>query len=289
MPKGPSSSASSRNPFSGKNRYTLAFTFPGHANRREGIMKYVLRRDSVGGLNLNSVGNTQVWLSGENFRDADFFGPISSFPTRVYVTRTGTYRITYTVNVTSSGIVGGSIKTFVTRNGSGNVITGSVGGIALGATTGIQASCGASFLRDCTGGDYLEIWTTRVGALAGAMNSVQGACTMQVELVSFTDEPVLGGKQVIAISSQLEKATITKGVSGYSGTTSVRILKNGLSVMGSNDMLITSAQQFVEYTQSYFGSTSFEIGDVVSLDVISEEAPYPRDLAVILRMAAVNG
>jgi len=285
----PSGSAPSRSAFAGRSRYTLAFTFPGHANRREGIMKRVLRRDSVGGLNVNNASNTQVWLSAENFRDGDFFAPIASFPTRVYILQTGTYRITYSVNVLSSGTGGGSVKTFISRNGAGNVLVGSMSGMNVPATTAIHAACGGSFLNDCTSGDYLEIYAIREGALTGIMNTIAAGSTMQVEVVSHTTEAVLGGKQVIAMPSVLEKATITKGVSGYSGTTSIRVLKNGLSIMGSNDMLITSAQQFVEYTQSYFGTTSFEVGDVVSLDVISEEAPYPRDLAVILRMAAVNG
>ena len=89
--------------------------------------------------------------------------------------------------------------------------------------------------------------------------------------------------------SQIEKVTVTKGVSGYSGTTSIRLLKNGLSVMGSNDLLITSAQQYAEFGQSCFGTTVSDVGDVYSLDVISEEAPYPHDLVVIVRLAAING
>jgi len=286
----PSGSASSRSAFAGKSRYTLAFTFPGHANRREGILKYVKRRDSVGGLNLNTGSNVLVWLSGENFRDGDFFPPIASFPTRIYLLRNATYRISYSVNALSAGAVAaGSVKTFVAKNGSGNMLAGSMSGFNVPVTASAHGAAFSSFIVDLNSGDYIEIYAIREGAPAGAINTIQNGSFMQVEVVSYPDETVLGGKQVIAVPSVLEKATITKGVSGYSGTTSVRILKNGLSVMGSNDMLITSAQQFVEYTQSYFGSTSFEVGDVVSLDVISEEAPYPRDLAVILRMAAVNG
>lgn len=270
-------------------RYNVYFNFPGHANRREGISKVVMRRDNVGGLNLNNASNTQVFLAREVLRDPDFFGPVGSFPTRVYVTQTGRYRINYSVTVAAGSVSGGSAQVWISRNGGGGVMTGSMSSLYLGATTSAQTSCGASYVADLSSGDYLEIYATRVSALTGALNTVNAGSQLTIELVSFTEESTLGGRQVVSRPSLLEKATLTKGVSGYSGSTFVRVLKNGLSIMGSNDLYITSAQTFSEFSQSYFATPSFDVGDVVSLDVISEEAPYPRDLGVILRMAAVNG
>jgi hypothetical protein len=59
--------------------------------------------------------------------------------------------------------------------------------------------------------------------------------------------------------------------------------------MGSNDLIITSAQQFADFSQSYFATTVFDAGDILSLDVISEEAPYSRDLQAIVTLASING
>jgi hypothetical protein len=270
-------------------RYNLYFNFPGHANRREGIMKRVSRRDSVGGLQINSAGDTKIWLPSEDFRDGDFFGPIGSFPTRVYLLQTGTYRVTYNVNATTGAATGASVKTRLGKNGAAGVVICSMSGMNVQATASMHGAAFASLIQDFTSGDYLEIVSTREGALAGALNTVQGGSSMQVELVSLPGEATLGGKQVITRSSYLQRAIVTKGVSGYSGTTAIRVLKNGLSVMGSSDLLLTSAQQFGDFNQTFFSVTNFDNGDLISLDVISEEAPYPRDLSVILQLAAAQG
>jgi len=270
-------------------RYNLYFNFPGHANRREGILKQVRRRDSVGGLNLN-VTNTRVWLASEDTRDPDFFGPVGSFPTRVYVLRDGTYRITYNINALTGAATGGSIRSRIAKNGGGGTLNGSMSGFNVsGGVINMHGAAYASFINDLVSGDYLEIVTTPDGALTGALNTIASGCTMQVELVSLPGETTLGGKQIVSRPSVLLKAILTKGVSGFSGSTFVRVLKNGLSIMGSSDLVISSANQFAEFPQSWFAVKSFDVGDVVSLDVISEEAPYPRDLSAILVFGAVNG
>jgi hypothetical protein len=288
MPLGSTTTVTKRNGPGGA-RYNLYFNFPGHANRREGIMKRVSRRDSVGGLQINSAGDTKIWLPSEDFRDGDFFGPIGSFPTRVYLLQTATYRVTYNVNATTGAATAASVKTRIGKNGAAGVVICSMSGMNVQATSGMHGAAFASFIQDFTSGDYLEIVSTRESAAAGALNTIVGGSSMQVELVSLPGETTMGGKQYIDRSSQLMRVVLTKGVSGYSGSTYVRVLKNGLSIMGSNDLIITSAQQFADFSQSYFATTVFDAGDVLSLDVISEEAPYSRDLQAIVTLTSING
>lgn len=269
-------------------RYNLYFNFPGHANRREGIVKWLRRRDALGGQNLN-VTNTQVWFGTEDQRDPDFFGPIGSFPTRIYVTQDALYRVTYNLNATNGAATSASIKTRCAKNGGAGTLVGSMSGTNTIATTGTHAAVCASFLVNLVSGDYIEVVSTPDGGSVGALNTVASGCTIMVELVSLPGEAILGGVQVITRASQLLRAILTKGVSGYSGTTSVRVLKNGLSIMGSNDLEIASSRQFAVFPQTVFANYRFDVGDVVSLDVISEEAPYPRDLGVTLQFTATNG
>lgn len=268
--------------------FFLYFAFPGHANRREGILKRVLRRDNLGGLNLNSAGNTQVYLPAESARDIDFFGPVTSFPTRVYVTRTGTYRVTYCVNVLSSGSLGGSIKTIVTRNGGAGALVGSMAGIYVGPTSGVQQSCGSSFLNDCTSGDYLEIVATRVGALTTALNTIAGGSFMQVELVSFSEEALLGSQQYVERAGRIEKVIVTKGISGYSGTTYFDILRNGVTMVGSTKLTIASNENYKEIVVPSSLNKNVDVGDLITIDVVSEESPFPRDFFVSVKCRAAR-
>jgi hypothetical protein len=270
--------------------FFMTFTFPGHGNRREGILKYVKRRDSAGGLNLNTGSNVIVWLAGESARDPDFFGPMSSFPTRVHVTRTGIYRVTYGVNALSSGAAdAGSIKTFISKNSSGSDLVGSMSGFTVPITASTHGSAFSSFIIDLVSGDYLEIYAIREGAPTGTINTIQGGSFMQVELVSLTDSAeLLGTQQYVERDGRIEKVTITKGVSGYSGSTYFDVLRNGVTLVGSTKLAIASGENFKEYNVPSSLNRNVAVGDLVTVDVVSDETPYARDICVIVKCRAAR-
>lgn len=269
-------------------RFNIEFLLPGHGNRREGILKAVQRYDNVGGLNLNQAVNVPVWLATVNRRDDDFFPPIGSFLTRVYVSKTGTYRVSYNVVARNTGVANGNVRCWVAKNGNaGTALVGSA--MAFTTVTNLtDGSASTSFLTDLTAGDYLEIYATRSGALTGVMNTVAGASFMQVELVSYPGESYLGGARLAPRPGYVELAVLTKGVSGYSGTTYVDVLKNGSTMLGSIKLSIASTQQYQVYPESMFSVKSFDVNDTLSIALTATESPYPRDFSLILRCKAAN-
>ena len=266
--------------------FTLTWFLPGHGNRREGVMKSVQRYDAAGGVNPFQASATAFALGTEERRDQDFFGPVGSFPTRVKILRAGTYRISYSVYSACSA-TSGTWRATVRKNG-GSDLPGSagIGRGNAGATPDGVAS--ATFMHDFAAGDYFEVYTIKVGTGTGTFASVANYSMVTAELVSQSDETLLGGAQVAPRAGVLTRVAVSKGVSGWSGTTRVRMLKNAVSMMGSNDLPILASQNYVEFGTAYHSVVHVVPGDVLTLDVIGEESPYPRDLILTATFAAIG-
>lgn len=287
MPGAVSPKASSA-PRGGGDRFNVVLTFPGHANRREGIAKLLQRSDAVGGVDLNTGSAVALAVATTTRRDEDYFEPQGSFPKRLQVVRAGVYRITYQVVAQLSGSTDASVLTYVRKNGSGGGIVGSLAAIAC--TKNAALGCASAVcLSTLVAGDYLELIATRAGSGVASLITYPGGVMVEVELVSGSTDARIGGRHVFDRAAVLEKVTLVKGVSGFSGTTYCRLKKNGSSIMGSNDLAITSAQDFAEFPAWWFSTTAFDVDDTLSVDVTGVESPYPRDLRVICRMANVNG
>lgn len=263
--------------------FFMRFDFPGHANRREGIVKLLQRYDSVGGTNLNSATQVAVPFASVERRDGDFWDPPGSNPATIRFLKAGAYRVTYNVVADVLGV--GSAKVYARKSGGAQDLVGSISRMSLASATSPGSSAHATFVADFAAGDYVEVYAIRDGTDVGAMNTVAGASSILVELLSYSGEALLGTRQIADRNVFIEKCTISKGVGGFSGTTYLDVLRNGVSLCGSNKLSIMSSQTFVEYSSSSFQLPFISVGSEVTVDVIGEEAPYVRDLSVVLKLA----
>ena len=278
--------SSVRSKAAARQSFTLTWVFPGHANRREGILKALVRYDAAGGTNLNQASDIVVPLATEQIRDQDFFGPVESNTSAIRVTKAGRYRVTYACAFDNATIAAGGVKTWLRKNGATDLP-----GSHSGAVTAIAQPRGhgaASVILDLAANDYLELFGRRSGTSAGNVSTIADGSMVTVELLSYANEAVLGGGQVAPRAGVLQRVAISKGVSGWSGTTRLRMLKNAVSMMGSNDMPILASQNYAEFGTEYHSTYHIDPGDVLTLDVRDEESPYPRDLVVTATFAAIG-
>jgi len=272
----------------GPERFVVTLSFGGNANRREGISKLLQRSDASGGLDLNSGGTVVLSFDSTARRDEDFYEPFDSGHTAMRILKSGTYRCSFSAVAQNDGSADASVIVFVRKNGSGSGLVGSIAAIATTPTAPVGCAS-STFLATLTNGDYLELCATRAGSSTAALSTYPSGVAFELELVSMFNESVLSGRYVFDRAASLQKATLIKGVSGFSGTTFVRILKNGATIMGSNDLSIDSVDTFAEFSPVFFNDVTFEVGDLLTADVVTSESPPSRDLKVICRFAAVNG
>ena len=274
---------SSRRFGGGGDPFFMRFDFAGHANRREGIVKLLQRFDAAGGTNLNSATQVAVPFASVERRDGDFWDPPGSNPATVRFLKAGVYRVKYSVVADVLGV--GSAKVYARKNGGASDLVGSVARMSLASTTAPGSAAHATFVADFAAGDWLEVYAVRDGTDVGNMSTVAGASSILVELLSYTGETALGSRQVADRNAFIEKCTLSKDVGGYSGVTYVDVLRNGVSLCGSNKLSITPSQTFVEYPSSSFQIPFIPVGSEVTVDVIGEEVPYPRGVCVVLKLA----
>lgn len=255
-----------------------AFHAPHLASARDGCGKVLQRYESTGAVEWNNVAATGVDFNTDDKRDGDVFYARNGFnPTRAKVYLAGRYLVDYTLVVDNAGATNTGLKCFATKNG-GAALPGSHGAIL--STTGITRGAGhGHFVVDLAANDYLEVFVQRANG-TGSTKSAQNLSHLLVHALTFTDGGPVGAPYYCERALQVERVVVSKGVSGTSGSTTLRLKKNGSSVCTTDFTLgyATQADSFV--ADSYLSDPYFGPGDVMTFSSQAVEAPEAMDLRV---------
>lgn len=253
----------------------------GSPGARQGIYKALQRRDTVGGVNLNTTGNVATDFNSESIRATDFYDARDGGnPTRLTVSKTGVYRVTYSINLANTGAGVVSIKGWAAKNGvTGTELEGSASSCLSNAVANTRCQLEATFLVSLTAADYLEIYATRVVGTS-TLATVASASHVLIEMVSYPGESNIGGQHVIVADSSLVWVLVSKGVSGSSGSTMVDVLVNGTSILATSKLTLAAATASDVFGVDWFGSVNFTSGSLLTVDMYAEETEPARDVVV---------
>lgn len=261
--------------------FFLTWRISGHVGRRENIFKRLERGENVGGIDVHTASLTELAFPDEQHRDVDFFDPVASFAERFRITKAGVYRCEYNVSVSEDSASGtGSARFIGRKNGSGE-ISGSLSNVWVdaGASVGSHSDgyARASFMETFAVDDYWGIWHIGFNGTI-AIDTVIDRSLATTVLLSQTDEDNSGGVQVAGGDGTLYKIVLMKGVSGTTGTTSIDVHKNGVSILPTQKLDMGPTDQVIEYPFDVFSDLTVSNGDQFTLVVDAEESPFLRDL-----------
>lgn len=267
----------------GVERVVLRLELRGDPSRRADLHRRCQRVDSTGGVNANAVSATAIGLDSELERDEEFFAAAGSFPSRVQVLRSGRYRVTSAVVLASASGAAAAMRGFVAKNGvTGSPIEGSESGACVVAASGARMILPASMIVDLAANDYVEAYTIRIVGTV-TLNTVAGGSSITVELLEADEVPT--PRLVVDRFLRIEGVRASKGTSGSSGTTTLDVLVNGVSILASPLLQLDYSEAWVSEGPSLIASADLGPSDEVTLDVIDEESPAPRDIVVELLCA----
>lgn len=258
----------------------LAWFIPNRPGIREGLHAICRRRDVAGSQDLNQASWTSVNFATEDLRSADYFDAVGSFPSQIRILAGGTYRIEYVLNVALTGITAVNFATRIRINDS-SVATGGQARWFAGIANQ-EESCYGLGVLDLAAGDYVELETQRVSGTA-TTSSIGGQSTLQVSLLSDSDDPAPGGRVRSEVEGKIEYAVLSQGVGGTSGQTKIDVLRNGSSVLTPSTLLAIDATDDVQvFDWRAFTQTAVAKGDVWTLAIEQQATPPVRDLRLEL-------
>lgn len=151
--------------------------YPGHLEESD---RYIQCYDSSGGTDLNQAApGVAVPWDAESFKDSMFTHSTATNPSRITVTRTGLYKVTY--NLAWDGGAIRNVRSYAYVNGTTGVTPSVAYGLSATATDDIGCNT-ATFFVNLTANDYIEIFGELRGS-AGACNSVANECWISVEFI----------------------------------------------------------------------------------------------------------
>lgn len=257
----------------------VAFHAPHLASRRDGCGKVLQRYESTGAIEWNNAAATGVAFPTDSYRDADVFGAYDgSNPTRNKVLVDGRYLVSYTLTVDNQAATNAALKSFVTKNG-GAALVGSHG--AMNSTTVMIRGCmHSSFVIDLVANDYLEVFVQRSSTFAGSTKSVQNLSHLLMHALNFADGGPVGAPYHCERALQVERVSVSKGVSGTSGSTTLRMKKNGSNVCATDFTLGYATRSDSFNADAYLSDSYFGPGDLMTFDAQAVESPEATDLRV---------
>lgn len=274
----------------GESRFVLVLDSRQRAGALEGIVKLLQRTDSVGSYNVNSpLSPTQIGFAQEDFLDDDYFYDYDSAnPSQLKVRKAGRYAISYTISAESSGSCEAHV--WARKNGS-STLDGSHSLIHLEANAGVGSGT-ARFVVDLVADDYVELLGQRFSGSAstGSGDTVADYSSVLVELLSGSDYDRPGGRVVVPYPCEIERVLATKALSDPDATESTRIdvriddPSGPTSIFYSgNEIEFSTTATVVEVEPYWLNVRSLFVGETLSLEVLSEQDPPPRDIHVFLQ------
>lgn len=152
-------------------------TFDGHMSMTNcAIQTY----DATGGVDCNTLAGLAIPFDTEKIKDNMYTHSNSVNPSRITVSRTGLYRVSYAVTW-SAGANNVDVSCYLRKEGTTeSVATRSSAGQSRSGTNGSNT---ATCLVELTNGQYIEVMAERGGAVTTASNSVANRSWILLELI----------------------------------------------------------------------------------------------------------
>ncbi len=272
-------------------RFPVKFHLPGHGGTRENVVKRASWKLGAidDGLDVNDGDEHELRMSTQIYRDSDFF-TLLPLSVRMEVEYAGDYRISYHVFAANDTTNAAVVDTWLRLNNSGTMDY-SEGSLYCRHSNRPDGDVYLQNIYSLAAGDDVSL-VTQSSAGTGTAKLVADKTWINMELVSYTPgtagEDPLGGRWRADRDCVIESVVLTRGTTGTAGTTSMDILKNGVSMLGTNKCDILWSDDFQVYDSSIFGAplsamSSFVAeNDMIDVRVLAQESPFPRDIVMVL-------
>jgi hypothetical protein len=134
--------------------------------------------------NCNTAGGVAVNWNAEDVKDAVYTHNNSTNSSRITVSQTAWYRITYSVAWASTDVRRKTVQTRIRKNGSTYLTVGKVYGNSYNATDA-EGSNSATALVRLTANDYVEVMANQVGSAGTADTDQTDGCWITLEFVRW--------------------------------------------------------------------------------------------------------